>query len=69
MKGQNYNKYVYLCMCETWQISYTVGRQQFPGSNGYSVELMLIEENLWHVRPVKSTSHKFNTFNLISKQS
>ena len=20
MKGQNYNKYIYLCMCETWQI-------------------------------------------------
>lgn len=33
-------------MCETWQISYTVGQQQFPGSNGGSIELMLIEENL-----------------------
>ena len=53
MKGQNYNKSVYLCMCETWQISFMVDQQQFPGSNGCSIELMLIEENLQHVRPVK----------------
>ena len=57
MKGQNYNKYIYLCMCEAWQIKYTRRQQLFSGNNGYIIELVLIEEN--HIRPAQKTSTEY----------
>lgn len=53
MQGHNYHKYIYRSVCEA------MGWQWSPGNNSCSIELLLTEVNLLHVRPEQRSSRKF----------